>query len=308
MPLAGHLAIRRLALGASLVLAASACADETKPDPEAESPAAASGASAEAASGSVAEAAPRGLPESGEAFLARIAPLPAPAIRIEYALRGAAGSTGDLELLMAPGGWRRETWTLAVPGGAGGSAIEMRGELIQTPDWVWRRVGSPGEEKDGSLEASLMASLRDAYLEAPVARREAIIAAIDEWQVALRRARSEHPGDRGELLGVDCLEMQLAGQRLCIWEEVGVPLRHDGAAFHLEAKTIERLDALPEAAFERPPGPESREIDTTALSDQPTPKEIFDQLVGGDPSGLAGILTPGLRIPDPELLAGDPPR
>ena len=94
------------------------------------------------------------------------------------------------------------------------------------------------------------------------------------------------------MLDRECLVTRVAAHRLCVWEETGLPLQYTGAAFDVVAQRIEIDAAIPEGAFELPPGgqraPEQAPLD---------PAASLQRLAAGDVAELAILLQPGLRAP-----------
>ena len=114
----------------------------------------------------------------------------------------------------------------------------------------------------------------------------------------LQRARAEAPGETQTIAGVACMELSLAGRKVCLWEEAGLPLRYEGPSFSLVATKVDRDTAIDDAQFKLPP--EARPAREVPL---PTWLEIdgkaaMDALVEGDLGPIAVLLTPGFRVPE----------
>jgi hypothetical protein len=214
-------------------------------------------------------------------------------LRLRFRIRGPAGSDGSLVIEIAPGGVRREDWTLRLP--AMGEVPErvVRSQRVQNHDWVWSALGETAGEK----YPSPLASLAEAYDARKPEARVSLTRHLRAWQKQLREARELQPGEREEIEGISCLRMNMAGQALCIWEETGLPLRHQSEGFSLEIEKVERGVAFEAATFELPPAAKG-----AALVDPPEAwsahgEAWLEQLERGDPAALATVLTPGLRLP-----------
>ena len=239
-------------------------------------------------------------PTDGDAFLRALAPLPPPAgeskeagLRLRYRVRGPAGSSGELIVELAAGGLRREAWTLKLPAMGGAPERELRSLRVQTRSQVWNAVGDgAGEVYDNPL-----AEIAEAYEARDEAKREVLIRTLRDWQAALVNARREQPGEREEIEGTSCLRMTMAGQALCIWEETGLPLRHQGDAFELEVESIESIGSMPADIFELPGrAAKAKKVDPPQAWST-TGEAWLEALERGEPTALAAVLTPGLRMP-----------
>lgn len=284
------------ALVAGLCLALSACGASPAAD---ESQGADKGEAGAATATNTTTSPPtskRPIPNDAAAFLARLAPVPEGAVRIRYTLRGPGGSEGELDVVMRSGLQRAERWSLRMPK-PGAESLTVGGASTMTPAHMWAgERGAPGERYPLPFEA-----IAERYVQADAAQRAGWIAQIDAWHAALAGARRDAPGDRDEVAGISCLKMQMAGQDLCLWEETGLPLRHRGAAFELEAQRVEVGAALSDADFEAPPA--AAQAKTVAAPATPVNAEnFFELLERQDSAALSLVLTPGLRLPDPSTL------
>lgn len=227
------------------------------------------------------------VPESREAFLAELAPLPHASVSIAYEVTGPGGMHGTLELLAAPGGYRRETWSLSLPT-AVGEPIAIAGSAIQTPDRSW----TDAVEGAAVLSDVPLGAIADAYAKLdPQARRD-ITSTLRRFHADLAAGRRARPGNRARVQDRDCLVTRVAAHRLCVWEETGLPLQYTGAAFDVVAQRIEIDAPIPDGAFELPPGGQ-RAPEQTALD----PAKSLERLAAGDVAELAILLQPGLRLP-----------
>jgi hypothetical protein len=227
-------------------------------------------------------------PETREAFLAELAPMPFATVRIEYDVTGPGGMDGMLELLAAPGGFRREAWSLQMPTTTV-EPIAIEGSAIQTPDRAWTdAVDGPALVRDVPL-----GPIADAYLALPPASREDVASTLRRFHAELEAGRRVRPGQRAQVQGRDCLVTRVAAHRLCVWEQTGLPLQYTGAAFDVVARRIEVAPTVPAHAFDLPPG-------GRRATEQPLPVDparSVERLAAGDVAELARLLQPGLRLP-----------
>lgn len=186
------------------------------------------------------------LPTTSTEILAELAPVPDGAVVIVYDVIGPAGMAGTLEVLAASGGYRRDNWTLSLPLPDG--PREIRGSAVQTPTSSWRAEG----EGVGVVESGRMGELADAIARLDPALRIAVMTQVRSWQAELALARTEDPGERENVAGIECVRVRAGGGEVCTWEEAGLPLRYDGAAFSIVASHIERGAELGVHAFEIP--------------------------------------------------------
>ncbi len=192
--------------------------------------------------------APAPMPTSEAELLAELIPLPngAEAIEIHYAVTGPA-LEGEMTILVGAGGRKRERWELRTTGA--NAALRSAGLAIVNHEQIWHG----GEGAPGELRPNQLGALARAWAALDAERREAVVTAIREWQAKLAERRAEVPGDRGEVLGVPCLQTRVAAQNLCMWEEVGLFLRYEGSAFTIEATEINRKPSVAADAFALPP-------------------------------------------------------
>lgn len=198
------------------------------------------------------------LPTTEAEFLAELMPLPgdAEAIEISYAIAGPA-LEGEMTILIREGGYKRERWELRTIGGE--ATLRSAGLTIVNPDQIW----SAPEGQPGELRTNLLGALARAWVALDEAKRTAVAEAVRDWHALLDKRRAEVPGDRGQILGVPCLQTRVAAQNLCMWEEVGLFLRYEGSAFTIEATQIDRAPELSPDTFVLPP--ESRDATRVQL-------------------------------------------
>jgi hypothetical protein len=229
------------------------------------------------------------LPASREGFLAELAPRPSRPLRVVYDVEGPAEASGSLALVVEAGGYRREDWTIAVPV-PGQDPVEVSGTTIQTPDRVW----SGTADDPGEIAASPLGELADGYVALDNAQQRKVVASVRRWYADLREARLEHPGDVEELLGVRCLVLEVAGQTLCLWEELGIPLRYEGDALTLVATKIDREPEVDRSVFALPE--RARRARTARPPSGLSAPESLERLVAGDYGPLVLLLEPDLRL------------
>jgi hypothetical protein len=228
------------------------------------------------------------LPETRDAFLAELAPLPFDAVKIAYEVTGPGGLHGTLELLATPGGYRREAWKLELPTTAI-EPIAIEGAAIHTPDRTWT------DAVDGAaiVRDVPLGDIADAYLELPPASRAEVAATLRRFHAELAAGRRARPGTRARVQDRDCLLTRVAAHRVCVWEETGLPLQYTGAAFDVVAQHVDVAPTVPRRAFELPPGARRATEDVPPLD----PTRTLERLAAGDVAELAILLQPGLRLP-----------
>jgi hypothetical protein len=232
------------------------------------------------------------VPDTEVAFLELLAPLPGAGVRIVYDVDGPGSLDGTLEVLARPGGFRRENWTLTRPS-AGGEPSRLQGSTIQTPRHSWAGVdGEAGTKSDSPLQG-----LAQAYMSLEPKARAAAVENLRQWHADLRKARTEHPGDVREVAGTACLQMRIAAQDLCLWEEAGLPLEYRGSEFTVIASRIERDVAIDDIAFVLPAEAADAQFVPLPAGFDLDPATSISALVEGDFGPLAAVLTPGLRMP-----------
>jgi hypothetical protein len=242
-----------------------------------------------------ASAAPDPAPSTEAEFLQALAPLPGAGVRVVYDVDGPGSLDGTLEILARPGGFRRENWALTRPS-TDGAVRQVRGSTIQTPSASWSGI----EGEAGTKTASPLEGLARAYLALEPASRAAAAENLRRWHADLRQARTEHPGDVREIAGTGCLQMRVAAQDLCLWEEAGLALEYRGAEFTVVATRIELDTAIEDGAFALPErAAQARTVALPAAFDL-DPEAGMRALVAGDYGPLAAVLTPGLRMPLPD--------
>lgn|GEM_PF-1619676 len=226
------------------------------------------------------------VPGSREGFLHVLAPMPSDGLTVSYVVSGPAGLNGSLEILVAPGGRRREVWSLELPMPDGESRW-IEESATQTEDYIWTGSGDGLEVQRAPLGA-----IADAYLRLPHAERKQVVESLDAFRRRIVDARVEHPGPRREVLGVPCLATRLAAQELCVWEQTGLPLEYRGNAFSLELQSIDEHAEVPAHAFAVPAA-----VEQAAPSVDLDPAESLDRLARRDYAELGPLLHPGLRLP-----------
>jgi hypothetical protein len=228
-------------------------------------------------------------PTTRETFLAELAPLPHDAVRIEYDVTGPGGMVGTLDLLAAPGGRRRESWSLTLAR-AHADPIAIKGGAVQTADRAWT------DAVDGAavVRRVPLGPIADAYLRLPDLARVKVMASLRRYHAELAAARATHRGERETVNGQSCLLTRVAGHDLCIWEETGLPLRYQGMTFTILARAITLDGDVDAAAFALPPGG-TRAADDDTVFDAAS---SLERLAEGDAAELGRILQPGLRFAD----------
>lgn len=236
-------------------------------------------------------------PSTRDDFLRLFARLPDAPIHVHYAVSGPRMS-GTLDLWVDEGGYRREAWSLEMPSSLdeGADLVAVAGLAIQTPEVLWSAV----EGESGVKRESPLGAIADRYLALSAEDKDAVATTLRAWSKSVEKARSESPGETDTIAGIECLEMHVGSQDLCLWEQAGLPLQYRGEAFVLEAQTVERHVELPVGAFELPgvaDGAIVEDADESALDVDP--KEAIEQLKSGNPGVNALALTPAFRLPTP---------
>ncbi|HVI00223.1 MAG TPA: hypothetical protein VM869_16010 [Enhygromyxa sp.] len=241
------------------------------------------------------------LPTSEAEFLAELMPLPgdAEAIEITYAVAGPA-LEGEMTILIREGGHKREQWELRTIGGE--ATLRSAGLAIVNPDQIW----SAPEGQPGELRTNLLGALARAWSGLDEAKRAAVAKAVRDWHALLDKRRAEVPGDRGQILGVPCLQTRIAAQNLCMWEEVGLFLRYEGSAFTIEATQIDRAPEVSADAFVLPP--ESRDA-TRAEPESIDFRAALDEAATGNFAELFLLVSRTQALPKlehPQQQAAEP--
>jgi hypothetical protein len=234
-----------------------------------------------------AEAPPKPKSPSDEAgVLALLAPMPEGAVELRYEITGPGGLEGYLDVLQKPGGWRSERWTMT----SGEGQLTVEGRTIATPRMQWTATGEqPGESTPLHLGA-----LADAWLALPPERRDAAMANLIEWRAELAKSRLEQPGEGETLEGIRCVKMRIAAQNLCLWEETGLLLRYEGAAFELLVTKVTRDPVIAKDAFELPPqAKDAKRVEIEGID----AKALIEGLADGKVGAVAALLAPGFRLP-----------
>lgn len=266
------------------------------------------------------------LPGSAEAFLDALIPQPAPLIYVTYALEGAGGMTGNLEVWTAPGGYRKEAWTVTLRAAVEGEEATSRqasGVTIQTPREVLQRQGTQAPVRYSlPLEA-----LARAWMDLEEPRRRAAYGHVVAWHADRARAASEAEDARQTVAGQVCTARRIAGQTLCISEQSGLLLSYESGAFRIVANRVELRTSGDPALFaargevmnpgtggggtgggagDDAGGDESGS--TRADSRSPVPElpdaaALLEALERGDMESLAPLVHPGFRVSLPDALA-----
>jgi hypothetical protein len=232
------------------------------------------------------------IPRTREGFLAELAPQPGGDLFVAYDVKGPAGIAGSLELVTRAGGYRRETWSIVLQVD-GQEDVRIEGVTIQTPERVWTGVGN----EPGVVTTSPLHALADAYLTLQPVEQARVVASLRAWHADLAKVRAKHPGEVKEILGVRCLWLQIAAQHLCLWEEMGIPLRYRGRSYSLEATRLERESEVSDHIFVFPERARTARTAPLAGSLVLDPVESLRSLANGDYAPMALMLQPGLRIP-----------
>lgn len=242
-----------------------------------------------------AESAEARVPRTRDGFLAELAPQPGGELLVGYEVEGPAGITGTLELITKAGGYRRETWSIILQV-AGQDDVRIEGVTVQTPQRVWTAVG----DEPGVVTVSPLRALADGYLTLQPAEQDRVVASLRAWHEDLASVRKKHPGEVKEILGVRCLWLQIAAQHVCLWEEMGIPLRYQGRSFSLEATRIDRDPSVSDHTFTVPERVAEARDGPWVGSLVVDPMGSLHSLANGDYAPMALVLQPGLRIPLPE--------
>jgi hypothetical protein len=227
------------------------------------------------------------VPADRQAVLAELAPVPGGAVVIVYDIEGPAGIAGSLEVLVAQGGYRRDNWRVSLPLPEG--AQEIRGSRLRTPELVWRGDG----DDVGQTHAAPLGAIAAGIAELGAEQRAAVFDELRAWRSELTRAREENPGTRERIADIECTRVRAGAGEVCTWEELGLPLRYDGAAFRVTARHIERGARLGPHAFEIPAGAVA-----TGSDDEAAPR--LAAIVAGDRGEILRLLQPELELM-PEL-------
>lgn len=262
------------------LLFATACASEPGPASESASlePAASVGA--------------RTIPVDRDGVLAELAPMPAPAMIVVYDVSGPAGLAGTLEVLAAPGGWRRENWALHLP--VDGRDHELRGSRVRTPDAVWQ--GADGSA--GQLVPTRLGPVADAIVDLDPTTRARVIELVRQWRADLEAAREEHPGTVDVVAGLACVRVPVGAGEVCTWEASGLPLRYSGPSFTLVARHVDTAAVLGPSAFAIPDGAERVAGAPFAVLDR------VAAVARGDRSAIAELVLDELPALDPPADPG----
>jgi hypothetical protein len=177
-----------------------------------------------------------------------------------------------------------------------GEPARARGTVIETPDWTW--VGLDGEE--GQARSRPLRSVAKAYVALDAEQRARVMDTIRQWHEDLEAARVEHPGDNEEILGETCLLTRIAGQTLCMWEQAGLPLRHEASAFNVRVTSIVRGKKIADEVFVPPGGPPSA---PTIDSSSPDAEALLEALAAGNYAPIAKLTA--VRLSPPAAPGGE---
>ncbi len=256
------------------------------------------GAEAGNTSGGSALASERPGPSDEAGVLALLAPLPvaddpespAATLELRYRISGPDNLAGELVALHKAGGYRSERWTMH-----GDAGLELAGRTIATPSVQWTTVG----EQAGERRERPLAALANAYLALAPERRAAALANLRAWRAELAKSRVEQPGEGETLEGERCVTMRIAAQDLCLWEETGLLLRYEGAAFSLVVTAIERGPTLPADAFVLPAiAADAKRVEAPKVDAAALIEGLADGKVAPLVEQLAGVQMPVLAAPD----------
>jgi hypothetical protein len=225
-------------------------------------------------------------PTDEAGVLELLAPMPEGAVELRHAITGPGGLAGELVIVQKSGGWRSERWTMT----SGEGQLAVEGRTIATPRLLWTGTGAePGEKVDLHLGA-----IADAWLALPPERRDAAATNLAQWRAELEKSRLEQPGEGETIAGVRCVKMRIAAQNLCLWEETGLLLRYEGAAFELVATKVTTNPTIAKDAFELP----AQAKDAKQVAVEPIDaKALVEGLADGKVGPIAAVLAPGMRLP-----------
>lgn len=248
--------------------------------------------------GEAQSSAPRPGPSDEAGVLALLAPLPVAedrespdaVLELRYRISGPDNLGGELVALHKAGGYRSERWTMR-----GDAGLDIAGRTIATPSVQWTSVG----EQAGERRERPLAALAKAYLALAPERREAALANLRAFRADLAKSRLEQPGEGETLAGERCVTMRIAAQDLCLWEETGLLLRYEGAAFSLVVTAIERDPIVPADAFELPAVAKDATLVEVPKVDAPA---LLEGLAAGKVAPLVELLA-GATLPS--VAAGD---
>jgi hypothetical protein len=218
-----------------------------------------------------------------DALLVAALPVESGGVTVLYDVRGPAGIAGELEAHARAGGWRRERWTMR-GSSASGQPIELAGERVVTPDFVYR-VDANGR----TLTRSSLGSLADAWLAADAPTRAAALTHVERWSTAMAQARHDQPGPTREIAGTTCAVLSVGGAELCVWEAAGLPLSYRGEAFELTAQSVVHGVTHDDSTFAIPDG-----LVATAARTAESPRQRVERLARGDVRELAALATPSV--------------
>jgi hypothetical protein len=237
--------------------------------------------------------APLVTPSTRAEFLDLVAPVPGAGVTVRYSITGPAGLDGELVVDIASGGLRREMWSMTLSPGQGLRARRIAGLTIQTADTLWTGV----DDTAGETTVAPLGSLADAYMAADEETRRTVARHVQRWRDELSAARASHQGRTATVADQQCLETQIAGQSLCVWEETGLPLRYRSAEFALEAFAIERDVRRADDSFVLPDRAQQAKVVEPPPELTIDAAQAIDQIAAGNMEPLAFVVTPGLRMP-----------
>ena len=231
------------------------------------------------------------VPGSAEAFLEALLPVAGGGVRVVYDVTGPAEMAGILEIEVAPGALRRDAWTVRMASAEGG--VQVEGLTIARPEQVWTGAkGSAGAVVDAPLRR-----LAERFAAQKLDRRSRIMRGVRAWRADLAIARQENPGDTESVAGQDCVKLQIAAQEICLWEELGIPLRYRGERFTIEANKIEPT-SIAASQFDLPQEAKNARRSSSSLPSDEELDAILSGLAAGNYAPLALLVKP--RMPSLE--------
>ena len=233
------------------------------------------------------------VPEDADAFLRALLPQPHAQLHVTYAVEGAGGTTGALEVWIAEGGLRKEAWTVRFGQMAPSDAPMLRtvsGVMVQTPTTMYERVGdAPAMQVEVPLR-----ELGEAWMALPVARRRAAFTELARWYADRDRAIAASQTPSRTVAGHTCAVRRVAGQSLCVWEAAGLLLAYQGEAFTIEATQVEIAEAVDPTIFTAPSLDGTGPVGVDPRF--PSAGTMLAALEAGDMELLSPLLHPGLRV------------
>lgn len=209
------------------------------------------------------------------------------AVRVEYEVSGPGGMHGSLEIVAKRGGYRSERWALQMPT-PGGEPMLLEGQAVATPQLRWTTNADAVPE----LRPSPLNAIALAYVELEAADRLKITEQVRSWYEDLERGRREHPAEQGSFVGQPCMESQVIGHSICLWEATGLPLHYVSDAFTVTATAIDRSPEVDPSLFSPPS--EGRRV--VASQAELSPQEALERLRAGDLTEVTQLGQPGIQV------------